>query len=402
MSREETPVADEELWQQTHHWLAERREAGSVCPIRSTRGVPSYLVSGYDEARVLLGEPRLSKDSAGAYRLMAEKAGGAILEAGRLFGGHMLNSDPPVHTRLRKLVNKAFTSRTVARLRPRIEEITGELLDEMARHEQVDLIEAFAEPLPITVICELLGVRPDDRGEFSGWSHTLLSVSGEEATRNAAMSMHAYLQQLVAGKRTEPGEDLLSDLVHATDEGDSLSEDELVSMAFLLLVAGHETTVNLIGNAAFALLRAPEQAAKLRADPSLLPGAVEEFLRFDGPINIATVRFTVEDVEADGVTIPAGEFVHISLLSANRDESRFPDAAELDVTRPPGGHLAFGHGIHYCVGAPLARLEAEIALGSLLRRFPQLSLAVAEEEVSYRPSSLVHGLVELPVRPHGG
>ncbi|HWD06443.1 MAG TPA: cytochrome P450 [Amycolatopsis sp.] len=330
---------------------------------------------------------------------MAKKVGPENINRsfGQLLGAHMLNTDPPTHTRLRKLVNKAFTSRAIAGLRPRIEEIAKELLDAMGGHDEVDLMATFAGPLPITVICELLGVREADRGEFTGWSNTLLGSGDVEHLQAAAIAMHSYLVELVARKRAEPGDDLLSGLVLATDEGDSLSEDELVSMAFLLLVAGHETTVNLIGNATLALLRAPEQRAKLAADPGLMPGAVEEFLRFDGPINIATLRYTIDDVEVGDETIPAGEFVQVSLLAANRDETRFPDPAELDVTRAPGGHLAFGHGIHYCVGAPLARMEAEIALNGLLARFPNLELAVREEELTYRQSTLVHGLVKLPV-----
>ncbi|GAB3381798.1 cytochrome P450 family protein [Amycolatopsis echigonensis] len=400
----ELPFAGEELWQSTHEWLARRRESGAVCPITAGRGIPSYLVTGYEQARELLNDPRVSKDSTDVQRVIAAKVGQDIQgpDFGTLLTRHMLNSDPPVHTRLRKLVNKAFTARTVARLRPRIQEIADALLDEMARHDEIDLVQAFAEPLPITVICELLGVRVEDRSEFTAWSHTLLSFAmDQESQAAAARAMQNYLQQLVASKRAEPAEDLLSDLVHASDEGDSLDENELISMAFLLLVAGHETTVNLIANATFALLRAPEQAEKLRADPSLMPGAVEEFLRFDGPINFATLRYTVEDVEAGGTTIPADEFLQISLLSANRDPEKFPDPDTLDVTRPPGGHLAFGHGIHYCVGAPLARLEAQIALGSLLARFPKLSLAVPAESIVYRPSSLVHGVLALPVRPNG-
>ncbi|MFD2473803.1 cytochrome P450 family protein [Amycolatopsis silviterrae] len=398
------PYAGEEFWQNPHEWLAQRRESGAVCPMVARRGIPSYLVSGYEQARELLNDPRVSKDSTDVQRVITAKVGEGFQGAdfGNLLTRHMLNSDPPVHTRLRKLVNKAFTGRTVARLRPRIQEIADTLLDEMARHEEVDLVQAFAEPLPITVICELLGVRIEDRGEFTAWSHTLLSFAAEEESQAvAAREMHEYLQQLVESKRTEPAEDLLSDLVHASDEGDSLDADELISMAFLLLIAGHETTVNLIANATFALLRAPDQLEKLRADPSLMPGAVEEFLRFDGPINFATLRYTVEEVDAGGVTIPVDEFLNISLLSANRDPERFPDPDKLDVTRPPGGHLAFGHGIHYCVGAPLARLEAEIALGSLLARFPELSLAVPAESVVYRPSSLVHGVLALPVRLKG-
>jgi cytochrome P450 len=311
----------------------------------------------------------------------------------------MLNSDPPDHTRLRKLVNKAFTGRTVARLRPRVEAITAELLDALAGQERADLVPSFAAPLPITVICELLGVREEDRAEFAGWSKTLLSAAAlPEEMQAAAQNMLTYLTGLIAQKRAEPAEDLLSDLVHASDDGDSLSEPELVSMAFLLLVAGHETTVNLIANAVLALLREPEQLARLRAEPELLPGAVEEFLRFDGPIHLATLRFTAEPVEVGGVTIPENEFVLVSLLGANRDEERFAEPDRLDITRAAGGHLAFGHGIHYCVGAPLARLEAEIALGGLLARFPGLALDAKPDELVYRPSSLVHGLESLPVR----
>jgi cytochrome P450 len=194
-----------------------------------------------------------------------------------------------------------------------------------------------------------------------------------------------------------PTEDLLSDLVHVSDEGDRLSEDELVSMAFLLLFAGHETTVHLLGNAVYQLLTNPKQQELLRGDPGLLPGAVEEFLRIASPIHIATLRFTTEAVAVDDVEIPAGEFVMISLLAANADDARFDDPRELDVTRPGGGHLAFGHGIHYCLGAPLARLEGEIAIGRLLARFPSLRLAVDPAELHWRTSTLVHGLRELPV-----
>ncbi|WIV57075.1 cytochrome P450 family protein [Amycolatopsis nalaikhensis] len=387
---------------QDPHLLAELlRAEGPVRRAKMPRGLPCYLVTGFAEARLLLADPRLSKDSGRARALFeaklpsGEPAQGGV---GQDLSFHMLNSDPPDHTRLRKLVNKAFTARTVARLRPRVEEITAELLDGLAGRERADLLASFAAPLPITVICELLGVRAADRTEFSEWSKTLLSSSTPEAMQAAAQNMFAYLTDLIAQKRTEPAEDLLSDLVHASDDGDSLSEAELVSMAFLLLVAGHETTVNLIANGVLALLREPEQLALLRSDPSLLPNAVEEFLRFDGPIHLATLRFTAEPVEVGGVTIPEGEFVLVSLLGANRDEERYPEPDRLDITRAAGGHLAFGHGIHYCVGAPLARLEAEIALGGLLARFPGLALDAKPDELVYRPSSLVHGLEALPVR----
>ncbi|MFC7110053.1 cytochrome P450 [Nonomuraea rubra] len=223
-----------------------------------------------------------------------------------------------------------------------------------------------------------------------------MAASSAEAMREAHAWMLAYLTGLVAAKRAAPGEDLLSELVHISDEGDRLSQDEVVSMAFLLLVAGHETTVNLIANSVLALLGDPAQMAMLRADPSLLPGAVEEFLRFDGPINIATLRFTTEAIRVGDIEIPADEFVFISLLAANRDPDRYPDPDRLDITRPGGGHLAFGHGIHYCVGAPLARLEAQIAIGRLLGRFSTIELG--SPVLQWRASTLIRGLQTLPVR----
>ena len=391
----------EDFAQDAHLFAELLRAEGPVLRAKMPRGLPCYLVTGFAEARSLLADPRLSKNSRRARELFEAKLpSGEAMQGGvgADLSFHMLNSDPPDHTRLRKLVNKAFTARTVARLRPRIEEITAELLDGLAGRETADLLPSFAAPLPITVICELLGVRTEDRTEFSAWSRTLLSASQPEEMQDAAGKMFGYLTELIAQKRAEPAEDLLSDLVHATDDGDALTEAELVSMAFLLLVAGHETTVNLIANGVLALLREPEQLARLRADPSLLPNAVEEFLRFDGPIHLATLRFTAEPVEVGGVTIPEDEFVLISLLGANRDAERFPEPDQLDITRAAGGHLAFGHGIHYCVGAPLARLEAEIALGALLDRFPALTLDAKPDELRYRPSSLVHGLEALPVR----
>jgi cytochrome P450 len=312
----------------------------------------------------------------------------------------MLNSDPPDHTRLRRLVGKAFTTRRIEELRPRIEQITEELLDAMAGKDEVDLLDAFAFPLPITVICELLGVPQDDRDDFRIWSNRL--VSGSEAAElvsQAAASMAEYLTKLVAAKRANPGDDMVTALVHARDEDDRLEENELVSMLFLLLVAGHETTVNLIGNSTLALLRNPDQLAALHADPSLLHGAIEEFLRYDGPVQLATLRFTTQPLTIAGTVIPEGEFVMVALTSANRDQEKFADPDRLDVTRPAGGHMAFGHGIHYCLGAPLARLEGEIALGRLLARFPELRLAAEPQELTWRVSTIIRGLETLPVSP---
>ncbi|GHF06994.1 cytochrome P450 [Amycolatopsis deserti] len=393
---------DDDIIQDPHALYRALREEGPVRPAIMPRGLRVWLVSGYAEAKALLADPRLSKDAERAQelfeaRLTATGGTGSDDPSGALLRHHMLNTDPPDHTRLRKLVNKAFTARTVARLRPRIEQITDELLDAMAARGRADLLDAFAYPLPITVICELLGIPEAERGEFREWSNTLLNSGPEANFHDAARSMAGYLTALVDAKRAAPTQDLLSDLVHVSDEGDQLSPEELVAMAFLLLVAGHETTVNLIGNSVLALLRHPDQLAALRADPSLLPGAIEEFLRFEGPINIATLRFTAEPVPVGDVEIPAGEFVMISLVGANRDGERFPDPDRLDLTRPAGGHLAFGHGIHYCVGAPLARLEAEVALGRLLDRFPAIELDGEPGELRWRESTLVHGLDRLPV-----
>jgi cytochrome P450 len=391
----------DEFFQDAHATAELLRAEAPARPVITPRGLRAWLVTGYDDVRSLLADPRLNKDSGKAHQLFAQQADAAAVTdvASPALTAHMLNSDPPDHSRLRKLVNKAFTARTVSRLRPRIERITDDLLDAMAGLDEVDLVEKFASPLPITVICELLGVPEGEREQFARWSNTAVSsTTSSEQMREVGGHMFAYLTSLVESKREVATEDLLSDLVHASDNGDQLSPHELLAMAFLLLVAGHETTVNLIGNGVLSLLRHPKQLAKLRKNPSLLPNAVEEILRFEGPVNLATLRFTTEPIQLGDVEIPAGEFVMVSLLGANRDEDRFPGADRLDITRAVGGHLAFGHGIHYCVGAPLARLEAEIALGRLLTRFDDLALATDPGELRGRESTLVHGLERLPVR----
>lgn len=381
--------------QDPHPVYQRLREEGPVQQAILFPRLRVWLVTRYAEAKQLLGDPRLSKDSTRALEIFPPGTAGAYASS---LSAHMLNSDPPDHTRLRKLVNKAFTAGAVSRLRPRIEQMTDELLDDMAAGSTVDLMESFAFPLPISVICELLGVPESDRGTFGAWTKPFVAATSPDELRQAHEELTAYLIALVDAKRAAPAEDLLSDLARVSEEGDRLSPAELVSMAFLLLVAGHETTVNLIGNSVLALLQNPDQMAALRADPSLLPNAVEEFLRLDGPINIATVRFTTEPVLVGEVEIPSGELVMISVLAANRDGDRFAEPDDLDITRPAGGHLAFGHGIHYCVGAPLARLEAEIALGRLLSRFGTLALDAEPAALQWRDSTLIHGLHNLPVR----
>jgi cytochrome P450 len=383
------------FYQDPHSVYRRLRAEDPVRPAMVYRGLRVWLVTRYAEAKALLADPRLSKDSRRALRLFPEGTAGAHASS---LSFHMLNSDPPDHTRLRKLVNKAFTARTVAGLRPRIEQITDGLLDEMAAAGSVDLVESFAFPLPIAVICDLLGIPDSDRDKFRAWSKPFVAAAPEDVMRAAHRKLTAYLTALVAAKRTAPADDLLSELVQVSDEGDRLSPDEVVSMAFLLLLAGHETTVNLIANSVLTLLHHPDQLTALRSDPSLLPNAVEEFLRFEGPINIATLRYTTEPVRVGDTEIPAGEFVMVSLLAANRDGDRFPEPDRPDITRSAGGHLAFGHGIHYCLGAPLARLEAEIALGRLIGRFPTLELGSEPATLEWTVSTLIHGLDTLPVR----
>jgi cytochrome P450 len=324
--------------------------------------------------------------------------------AGSPIGHHMLNADPPDHTRLRRLVSTGFTARRVERLEPRIATITAELLDDMAGRTEVDLVDAFAFPLPIQVICELLGIPVADRDSFRTWSNTIVSggliadPARMEQVRAAIGQLVGYIRNLLVDKRSRPADDLLSALLDPPEDTDRLTEDELVSMVFLMLIAGHETTVNLIANGVYLLLTHPDQLEQVRADPSLLAGAVEEFLRYESPVQTSTFRVTTEPVVYAGVEIPEGEPVLISLLAANRDDKVFTDADQLDVARKEAGHIAFGYGIHFCLGAALARLEGRIAIGALLTRFPHLRLAAPVEDLRWRPGMLIRGLAELPVR----
>jgi cytochrome P450 len=379
-----------------HAVYAALAAAGPVHRIVLPTGEPAWLVTGYDEVRQALHDPRVVKSEKTLANIGRGLVSPGVLTA---MTSHMLNSNAPDHTRLRRLVTGAFTRRRVEQLAPRIQQITGELLDAMAGAAQVDLLDAFAYPLPITVICELLGVPPQHRTEFHDWSSIMVTgvLAGPEVFIAASTAMVNFLRELIEIKRLDPANDLLSALVTVRDGADHLSEDELTSMAFLLLVAGHETTVNLIGNGVLALLTHPEQLALLQTQPERLPAAIEELLRFDGPLQVATLRLTTEPIDIGGVTIAAGEFVVPGLLAANRDSACIAAPGMLDITRTDNPHLAFGHGIHHCLGAPLARLEGRIALGSLLARFPRLRLAAAREELTWRPGVLMHSLTTLPV-----
>jgi cytochrome P450 len=374
------------------------QEQGPVRRVAMVRGMEAWLITRYEDGLAALSDVRLSSDLRDATDTrMLDQLPSAERES---FLRSMIRVGPPDHTRLRRLVSAAFTARRIAALRPRVQEITDELLAAVIPSGRADLIADLALPLPVTVISELLGVPAEDREGFQKWTDVMLAQHpdriDQEEMNGAWRTMWSYLEDLVAAKRARPADDLLSALIATRDEEQSLDEDELISMAFLLLVAGYITTVNLVGGGVAALLAHPQQYKLLLDDPGLLPGAVEEFLRYDGPINPGIARFPTEDVKIAGVTIPRGETVLIATAIADRDPARFTDPDRLDVTRTENAHLAFGHGAHYCLGAPLARLEGEIAIGTILRRLPNLALAVPYEDLRWQFATL-RGPKELPV-----
>jgi len=373
------------------------RNAGPVHQIPLGPQATAWLITGYEEGRKALNDPRLAK-SLMRQSVMYDSPGAVPEHVHRVMSKHMLSADPPDHTRLRRLVSAEFTPRRVEDLRPRVRGISDSLI-EAFDGDRIDLIDAYAFPLPFQVICELLGVPEIDRDSFRGWSNTIASgmAAMTSQTVDAATNLTAYVAELVERRRSEPDGALLSALIRQSDSGDGLSQDELTSLVFLLLIAGHETTVNLIGNAMYLLLTRPPEAERLRSEPALLPSAIEEFLRYESPIQMTSIRVTTEPVTVGEVTIPAGQPVLVSLLGVNRDPDAFGSPDELQLSRKDGQHLAFGHGPHFCLGAPLARMEGEIALGSLLDRFPRMRLAVPVEELQWRPGVLMRGLAHLPV-----
>ncbi|MFF4456437.1 cytochrome P450 [Streptomyces goshikiensis] len=372
--------------------LAALRERGPVHRVHVPGTGDVWLVLGRDEVRAALTDQRLRNDI--RHSATWESDGGHAI------GLNMLQTDAPRHTRLRALVAGEFTAARVEALRPRVQRIADTLLDALPPAGGFDLVAGYALPLPLTVICELLGVPAGDQHLFHSWSAELVAPSSPAAAATAGAEMTAYFASLITAKAAGPGTDLMSALVLAPagEEGPSpLSPEELLGMAFLLLVAGHETTVNLISGGVLSLLRHPDQLAALRADPGLLGGAVEEMLRHDGPVTSAAFRHAAEPVEIAGVRIPAGDSVMLSLASASRDPGHFPDPDRFDIRRPARGHLAFGHGIHHCLGAPLARLEGRIALATLLRRLPDLTLDTDPDSVERRPGAMLRGVAALPV-----
>ena len=379
-------------------FFARLRESRPVAPVRMPGHGRAWIITRHADVRAALTDPRLAKN-------VHRWPGGGRSRPSEAVNchAHMLNSDPPEHTRLRRIVQKAFTPRRTERLRPRAEEIAAGLLDAMAgvRGAVTDLIDGYARPLPITVLCELIGIPVADRPWISV---AVIDYGKPEESARVTRELAVYFTELIAAKRARPGNDLLSALVLTRDHadgdgtGDWLTGTELLSTVFQLVMAGFDTTVNLIASGTLALLTYADEMARLREDPSLLPAAVEELLRFTNPVNHATDRFTTGEVLVGDEVIPAGEWVFSAITSANRDPDQFPDPARLDLGRDTTGHVAFGYGVHYCLGAPLARMEAEVALGALLARFPAISLAVPPEELRWRPVSLMNGLESLPVQ----
>ncbi|MFF4561122.1 cytochrome P450 [Streptomyces sp. NPDC001435] len=386
-------LLSEALFADPHGTYAQLRETAPVRRTVTPDGEPVWLITRYAEARAALADPRLSLNKANA-KTSGEYKSSMPPE----LDAHLLNMDPPDHTRLRRLVTTVFTPRRIAILRDRIQTMAADLLDTEVG-PCTDLMQTLALPLPMGVICELLGIPGKDRHDFRAWTDTLLSPSPESATnsRAAMRQMHQFLTGVIQDKRSHPAEDLLSALTHARDEREALTEQELLSLAFLTLFAGYDNAVHLIGNATLGLLLHPEVMDGVRHHTVPIRAVVEETLRWNPPFPLGVRRFALEDISIGDTVIPTGGRVWVSIASANRDEREFRSPDAFDPGRAPT-HLAFGHGIHYCLGAPLARLEAEIAIQTLLERFPVLELAVPADELQWWPSFHKRGLQSLPVR----
>jgi cytochrome P450 len=401
-----TPITlDAEFAQHRHEHYRRLRAKGPVCPAVQADGLRVLLVTRYAEARAALVHPEVCKDSRRAAPLHARREqddGVPHTFFAEVLQSHLLNLDPPEHTRQRALFTKVFTQRRVAALRPAVERIVDGLLDQLPANQEFDLLAEFAFPVSIAVVGELFGVPVADRALFQQISRAIAFGDTPENIGAASMQMVDYLRELLVRKRFEPGADLLTELVETAEDAERLSEAELVAVTFLMLSAGFETTGHLIGNGLVDLLTHPDQLVALRADPTLLASAVEEVLRYNGAAATTTLRFTAAPVRIGEVTVPAGEFLVVPLGCVNRDPDQFTAPDDFDIRRPRGGHIAFGHGAHHCLGAPLARLEAEVAIGRLLARFPALRLAVDPAQLRWRDSQLFRGRTTVPVRLSAG
>ena len=375
---------------------AERPVWSTTLPDKTT----IWLLSRYEDVFALFGDERFAKNRYNAMTPEQVRKQPWIPPMFRPLERTMLDLDPPDHARLRQLVHKAFTPRLIEQMRARVQTLADELLENVARKGEMDLIRDYALPLPMTLITEILGVPSRDRDRFHKWSKVIVSVNQFNHNWHvipAVWMFNRYIRRFFKVRRADPKDDLVSALIHAEDAGDTLSEDELLAMVFLLLIAGHETTVNLIGSGMLALLEHPDQMERLRHAPSLIKSAVEELLRYTAPVFMSTERYAREDVTIKDVTIPRGGMALGVIGSANRDETVFEKPDALDITRENNRHLSFGQGIHYCLGAALARLESQIAINTLLDRMPDLRLKGSPEALRWRSSLILRGLEALPV-----
>lgn len=372
-------------------------------PVHWSEALDAWVLTRYDDVVAVLRDSRFSADRSRARNRLAQEAMAAAEEYGGPGRANtLLTSDPPEHTRLRLLISRAFLPRAVEKLRPHIQEIADQLLDEAPEPGRLDVLMDYAYPLPLIVIAELMGVPAEDRAQFKRWSDDIVATLGGSFSspglmERAARSGHEiseYFREVIAQRRKQPKQDLVSVLVAAADEGDDLSEGQLLATCIVALIAGSETTRNLIANGMLALLRNPDQLEKLWSDSSLVEPAVEELLRYAGPVQ-CTARVAMEDLEIDGHAVEAGQVVFTMVAAANRDPAHFADPERLDITREHNYHVAFGSGIHSCLGQPLARLEAHIAFSTLARRIPNPRLAT--EALEWGPSFILRGVKSLPI-----
>jgi len=372
---------------------AKLREEEPISYVLLPDGQYAWMITRYDDALAVLKDQRFIKD-------FTKLSDDGDVEHGSVFSENMLFADMPDHKRLRGLVSRAFTPRMIAGMRERIQEITNELLDEAAGKDSINLIDEFAFPLPIIVICEMLGIPTEDRDQFRLWSNSMIEGSKDKYAQDIQQHMRDFIQYLgnrFAAVRENPGSDLISKLIISEQQGDQLTEKELYGVVSLLIIAGHETTVNFIGNSIMALLDHPEQLELLQNQPELIKTAIEETLRYNDPVEFSTSRWAGEDLDFKGKSIHKGDLVIVVLNSANHDPNQFDDPEFFDITRQKSKHLAFGKGIHACLGAPLARLEGEIAITSFFKRYPNAALNVDKEDLEWRAGMIVRGVKELPV-----
>lgn len=392
--------------------LDQLREHGPVVRVLNHTSMPTWLVLNYDDALPAIKDERFSKQPLEGeiwetiinFPPWARKTIFPLVKPlfARMLNpifDNMLNLDNPAHQRLHGLIHKAFSPQIINALQGRVKIIVTDLLDKAQAKGEMDFISEFAYPLPIQVITEMLGVPEADQAQYKAWSATLFDTSAPPTKFLGDLTQQRkYVRKLARSKRANPGEDLLSAMVLAEDNGNSMNEDEIVSMASLLLVAGHETTVNLLGNGLALLLRFPDQMTDLRQNPDLVKGAVEEFLRYDAPVHNAPDRWATEDITISGVTIPKGEMMNVGIGAANHDAAQFENPHRLDIRRQNNRHLAFGQGTHYCLGAPLARMEANYAFNALLERFPKIELKQPDESLPWRTNPFFRSLKALPLK----